>query len=104
GPLTAGEMARRAGLTTASMTGVIDRLEAAGFVRRTRDPADRRRVVVEFRAEEAGPTVAAVFLPLLRSWRELMDGYGERDLRLIADFLGRVEGAIDTEIHRLRDR
>src|SRR5271169_2979874 len=46
GQLTAGELARATGLTTASITGVIDRLEEAGFVRRERDTKDRRRVVV----------------------------------------------------------
>src|SRR5215475_8321058 len=34
GSLTAGELARATGLTTASITGVVDRLESAGFVRR----------------------------------------------------------------------
>lgn len=103
-PLTAGELARRTGLTTASVTTVIDRLEAAGFVARTRDPADRRRVVVEFQPEKAGPGIAGVFLPLLRSWRDLMTDYDERDLRVIAEFLGRVEDALDEEIHKLRER
>src|SRR6516164_9446091 len=46
GPITAGELAQRTGLTTGAITGVIDRLEKAGFVRRVRDPGDRRRVVV----------------------------------------------------------
>lgn len=103
-PLTAGELARRTGLTTASVTTVIDRLEAAGFVARTRDPADRRRVVVEFQPEKAGPSITGVFLPLLRSWRDLMTDYDERDLRVIAEFLGRVEDALDDEIHKLRER
>src|SRR5690349_13634301 len=47
GPLPAGRLAKAVGLSTAAMTAVIDRLEARGFVRRTRDAADRRRVVVE---------------------------------------------------------
>src|SRR5262245_4409010 len=47
GPVTAGELARQTGLTTGAITGVIDRLEKAGFVRRIRDADDRRRVIVE---------------------------------------------------------
>ena len=47
GPITAGELARRTGLTTGAITGVIDRLEQAGFARRARDPGDRRRVIIE---------------------------------------------------------
>src|SRR5262245_4534642 len=46
GPLSAGELAELTGLTTGAITGVIDRLEGAGFVRREDDPRDRRRVIV----------------------------------------------------------
>src|ERR1700745_294307 len=46
GPMTAGELARATGLTTASITGVLDRLEDGGFVRRERDPEDPRPVHV----------------------------------------------------------
>ncbi len=104
GPLTAGELARRTGLTTASITTVIDRLERARFVARTRDPVDRRRVVVELQPERVSSDVVPVFLPVVRAWQELMTDYDERDLSLIADFLGKVEQAIDNEVRRHRDR
>ena len=45
--LTAGELAVEAGLTTGAVTGVIDRLEHAGYARRVPDPSDRRRVKLE---------------------------------------------------------
>src|SRR5687768_873612 len=44
GGLTAGELARQAGLTTGAVTGVVDRLERVGLARRVPDPDDRRRV------------------------------------------------------------
>src|SRR5919108_2660598 len=47
GGLTAGELAAESGLTTGAVTGVIDRLERAGYARRVSDPADRRRVKLE---------------------------------------------------------
>ena len=47
GPLSAGEIAAHTGLATASVTSLIDRLEAKGFARRVRDAQDRRRVFVE---------------------------------------------------------
>jgi DNA-binding MarR family transcriptional regulator len=46
-PLTAGQIAQLSGLSTGAVTGVIDRLEKRGFVRRVRDPHDRRKVLVE---------------------------------------------------------
>jgi DNA-binding MarR family transcriptional regulator len=39
-------LADRAGLTSGAVTGILDRLEAAGFVRREPDAADRRRILV----------------------------------------------------------
>lgn len=47
GRVSAGELANLSGLTTGAVTAVIDRLEAAGYVGRVRDPLDRRKVWVE---------------------------------------------------------
>src|SRR6266481_2770063 len=91
GQMTAGELARATGLTTASITGVIDRLEEAGFVSRERDPHDRRRVVVRLALDKAVREVASVFVPMLRDWREMAARYSDDELRLIVDFYGRVE-------------
>lgn len=46
GPLAPGRLATLTGLTTGTVTGVIDRLEKGGYVRRDRDGADRRKVLV----------------------------------------------------------
>ncbi len=46
GPLTPGNLAEHTGLTTGTVTGVIDRLEKGGFVHRVRDAGDRRKVLV----------------------------------------------------------
>src|SRR6188472_999459 len=51
GGLTAGRLASEVGLTTGAVTGVIDRLERAGFARRVPDPDDRRRVKLEVTPE-----------------------------------------------------
>lgn len=51
GPLTPGELGAQTGLASASVTGLIDRLAAGGFVRRVRDPNDGRRVRVEAQTE-----------------------------------------------------
>lgn len=47
GPLTAGRLAEAMALTTGAVTGLIDRLERAGWVQRTRHEADRRQVLIE---------------------------------------------------------
>ena len=102
GPLTAGELARATGLTTASITGVLDRLEEGGFVRRERDPKDRRRVIVTLNPgpglREIGPT----FGPLVRAWREAAAGYSDEDLRLLLDFQLKLEQIVRDQLARLR--
>jgi DNA-binding MarR family transcriptional regulator len=58
GPLTAGRLAELSGLTTAAVTSILDRLERAGYARRTRDEKDRRQVIVEvtpLMSERAAP-------------------------------------------------
>jgi DNA-binding MarR family transcriptional regulator len=45
-PMTAGELATRLGLGAPATTGLVDRLETAGHVRRERDPHDRRKVTI----------------------------------------------------------
>jgi len=62
GPLTAGRIAGLTGLSTGAVTGVIDRLEKVGLVRRVRDPEDRRKVLVE-----VVPGAADRFAPLFES-------------------------------------
>src|SRR3954469_4880751 len=46
-PGTVGELGARRGVVPPAVTALVDRLETAGHVRRTRDPGDRRRVTVE---------------------------------------------------------
>jgi DNA-binding MarR family transcriptional regulator len=47
GRMSAGQLANHSGLTTGAVTAVVDRLEAAGYVARVRDPLDRRKIWVE---------------------------------------------------------
>src|SRR5215468_880158 len=102
GHMTAGELARATGLTTASITGVVDRLEEAGFVTRERDPNDRRRVVIQLVLERAIRDVASVFLPMIQDWQKVAAHYSDDELRLIVDFYGRMEEVFRKHLARLR--
>jgi DNA-binding MarR family transcriptional regulator len=104
GSLAAGELARATGLTTASITGVVDRLEAAGFVRRERDPADRRRVVVAIVTQKTVREVASIFAPMIADWQQLAERYSDEELRLIVEFYDRMQQVIREQLARLRER
>ena len=92
GPLSPSALARRAGLHPATMTGILDRLERAGWVARERDPSDRRAVVVRARRDRN-----AELFRLYSGMNTLMDqicaGYGDTELELLADFLRRTTNA-----------
>src|ERR1700745_3193146 len=102
GPMTAGELARATGLTTASITGVLDRLEDGGFVRRERDPKDRRRVIVNLNPgpglREIGPPLG----PLVKAWGHSAASYSDEELRLLLDFQRRFEDIVRGQLARLR--
>src|SRR6201993_754999 len=54
GRMTAGRLAELTGLTTGAITGVVDRMEKAGLVRRERDAEDRRKVYIAIVPEALG--------------------------------------------------
>jgi DNA-binding MarR family transcriptional regulator len=88
GPLTAGEIAAHTGLTTPSVTGLLDRLESKGMVRRVRDPHDRRRVIVEPNQERLAE-LDRLFYFVQEAFHEMLDLYSNEQLATIADFLTR---------------
>src|SRR5690348_7265569 len=101
-PMTAGELARQTGLTTASITGVLDRLEEGGFVRRERDPKDRRRVNVKLNPGPGLARIGPTFGPLVMAWRAAAASYSDEDLRLLVEFQGRFLGIVRDSLDRLR--
>src|SRR5450755_4410845 len=103
GQLTAGQLARATGLTTASITGVADRLEEAGFVRRERDARDRRRVVIRLVLDRVLSDIAPVFLPMIRALEQTAARYTDDELRLIVEFYGRIEQVFRDHLALLRD-
>ncbi|MFD1937526.1 MULTISPECIES: MarR family winged helix-turn-helix transcriptional regulator [Nonomuraea] len=89
GPMTAGEISQHTGLAPASVSGLIDRLEAKGLAHRTRDPRDKRRVIVEVDyGRLAG--FGSLFDGLVSGLTELYGGYTDEQLELILDFLTRA--------------
>jgi DNA-binding MarR family transcriptional regulator len=92
GPLTSGELSTRTGLTTGATTRLIDRLERAGYVRRTADPADRRKVVVE-PVPEALSGVDAIVGPARRHIADIITGYTAEQRELLFDYFTRAAPA-----------
>jgi DNA-binding MarR family transcriptional regulator len=101
GPLTAGDLAGLTGLTTGAITGVIDRLEAAGFVRREEDPGDRRRVIVNVSAK-CEQVIGPLFASMAAAMAELGSQYSDRELATILDFMTRSQEVTHEQTLKLR--
>ena len=88
GPLSAGEIAKETGLATASVTDLIDRLVAKGFVSRAPHPTDRRRIVVSLIEASVRGARRGFGVPN-PSLHRLCARYDTQQLELITDFLSR---------------
>jgi len=102
GAITAGELATRTGLTTGAITGVIDRLEKRGFVRREADPVDRRKVVVRVIAERVQREIMPLFESLAASVTALAKTYDESQLKIVTDYMDAARTVLEAETARLR--
>ena len=103
GPITAGELARRTGLTTGAITGVIDRLEKAGFARRAKDPHDRRRVIIEPLVERMERVIGPLFESMAAAAGDLCARYSTEELAVIRDFTMRAREMADEQTRKLRE-
>jgi DNA-binding MarR family transcriptional regulator len=73
-------------LTTGAITGIIDRLEEAGYVRRTNDPKDRRRTIVEpTRNKKLEKKIEVLFIPLRDRMHKLLSSYSDSELAFLLD-------------------
>lgn len=86
GRITAGELAHHTGLTTGAVTVVIDRLERAGYVARSRDPSDRRKVLVEL-TDRTNQVAALVYSEVGALGKAGMAAMSIADMTLVTRFL-----------------
>ncbi|WP_069804376.1 MarR family winged helix-turn-helix transcriptional regulator [Thermogemmatispora onikobensis] len=103
GPLTAGQLANLTGLTTGAITGMLNRLEEAGFVRRERDPQDARRVIVRLDPSQEKRRELATFLAAFdQRWPALLGRADEERLAFLLNCLRRSNSLLRQELARLQ--
>ena len=90
GPMSAGELGEKAGLTTGAITGIVDRLEKAGWAKRVPDQKDRRRVMI-YPGPQDTEVVAGLYDYYIDSLTKLLGNYSDTDLIMITKF---VDGLI----------
>ena len=99
GPITAGELGRRVGLTTGSVTALVDRLERAGYVKRERHPKDRRSIMIVPQYEDKSE-VQHAYETLNQHMIEMTNQYTAEQMETIQSFLKATTAILDNEIER----
>ena len=104
GPMTAGQLADLTGLTTGAITGMLNRLEEARFVRRKRDPNDGRRVIVRLeRGIDDMGEFGSIFTSIENAWDDMASHYDDEQIAFLLEFLKRSNAVSKKEIVRLRE-
>ena len=103
GAMPAGRLAELTGLTTGAVTGIIDRLEKAGYVRRANDPKDRRRTIIEpVRNKKWERKIEAIFIPFHQRMHKLLSSYSDSELAFLLDVLTKSIELTHEESKKLR--
>ncbi|MEU7554322.1 MarR family transcriptional regulator [Streptomyces sp. NPDC044571] len=100
-PLSAGDLAELTHLTTGAVTGVLNRLERAGYARRRPDPADRRRVRV-VADPAAAARIVAVYEPFYARLGSVFAEYTPDEVAVIADWFGRATEEMRAHLAQVR--
>jgi DNA-binding MarR family transcriptional regulator len=87
-----GELARLTGLTTGGVTVALDRLEKGGFVRRERNPEDRRSVIVRPVLAKR-PKIFECYKPVIAAMKKVVSAYDADDLTTIVNFFVRANAS-----------
>jgi DNA-binding MarR family transcriptional regulator len=85
--MTASQLAEETGLSTGAITGVVDPLEKAGYVKRKRDQNDRRVVFINPLLDRAMVKLSPIFDPIKQASSRLYSEYSDDQLTIILDFL-----------------
>ena len=100
--MTAGTIGEHTGLTTGAVTGLMDRLEKAGYVRRERDSNDRRKVVVQrLPNEQMDALLAAALGPFADDMTKLASSCSDTERRVIGDWIRRTTDLLVTNSQRI---
>jgi DNA-binding MarR family transcriptional regulator len=92
GPMAGSDLGAITGLTSGAITGVVARLERAGYLRREPDPHDGRKQILNLALAPAH--IQDVIGPLRKDVAALLENFDTHQLKAIAEFLARTTDLI----------
>jgi DNA-binding MarR family transcriptional regulator len=88
GQSTPKQLAEMSGLSTGAITGIVDRLERAGYAKREPNPKDRRSVIIRpLNTERLAKETLPIFASLTEAMTALADRYSAEQRELILKHL-----------------
>lgn len=102
GPMTAGELSQRTGLTGGAVTGLIDRLEKKKLARREFDKEDRRKVIIVANEANAIKLLAPLFKELQQKTAKLLASYTTNELKIIKKYMLEATDVMNEVLEKLK--
>lgn len=104
GEMTAGELSNLTGLTTGAITGLIDRFEKKGLVKRQFAEEDRRKVIIKPNTEN----IMALFSPLYKEFRskseELLASFSNKEIKIIETYFSKAIEIMNETTNKLNNK
>ncbi len=104
-PMSAGKLAHMCGLTTGAITGIVDRLERVGLVKRERDPDDRRRVFLKpIEDPEKSQYIRELYCPMGQAFERVMQQCTTEQIQFLIDVHKKMNSEVEAITTELRDK
>jgi predicted transcriptional regulator len=105
GPSTASRLAELSGFTTGAITGIVDRLEQAGYARREPNPADRRSVIVQpLHLKDMQQRISPIFQSLSSAMATVTSRYTAGELKAIGSFFAETIEVLRVQTSKLKQK
>ncbi|WP_243393217.1 MarR family winged helix-turn-helix transcriptional regulator [Leptospira perolatii] len=103
GPMCAGKLAERTGLTSGAVTGMIDRLEKANLAKRVADPKDRRKVLI-MPLPDRGQEIGCHFESFGMAVQNTLSQFSDEDLIKFLNICKALVAVSGEELKKLRTK
>jgi len=103
GLATPGQLAHATGLTTGAITGIVDRLEKAGYARREPNPNDRRSLLIRpLQQDKLGRELGPIFASLGAAMTDMSSRYTPEQLEVVGRYLVEMTQVLKAETNKLK--
>jgi DNA-binding MarR family transcriptional regulator len=103
GPMTAGELSQRTGLTGGAITGLIDRLEKKKLAKREFDKEDRRKVFIVANEANTMKLLTPLFKDLQQRTARLLASYSNTELEIIKKYMQEATDVMTEVLENLKN-